>query len=227
MKRKVVSLMMCAALTIAPASSVWAEDVLSSGEELEILQSETELIDGTGTEQQEQLEEKTLGSEGELGGIKWTFVDGVVTISGQWDIPAHIDSPFAGNPAIRQVIIKEGVNFIPGGLFEGCTSLEKVSFANTMDMIGRKSFAGCPLTEITIPGSVGMVGEYAFENCANLKKVNFQGDNINLMNGTFQGCVRLSEIELPENMTILEEDLFKGCTALEEITIPKGMWIIS
>lgn len=46
MKRKVVSLMMCAALTIAPASSVWAEDVLSSGEELEILQSETELIDG-------------------------------------------------------------------------------------------------------------------------------------------------------------------------------------
>lgn len=227
MKRKAVSLMMCAVLAIAPASSVWAEDVLSSGEELEILQSETELIDGTGAEQQEQPEEKVLSSEGEVGGIKWTFVDGVVTISGQWDIPANKVTPFAGDTTIREVIIEEGVNFIPGGLFEGCTSLEKVSFASTMDMIGRKSFAGCPLTEITIPGSVGMVGEYAFENCANLKKVNFQGDNINLMNGAFQGCVRLSEIELPENMTILEEDLFKGCTSLEEITIPKGMWIIS
>lgn len=227
MKRKVVSLMMCAALTIAPASSVWAEDVLSSGEELEILQSETELIDGTGAELQEQPEEKTLGSEGELGNIKWTFVDGVLTFSGQGDIPAFIDSPFEGNPDIHQVILEEGITFVSGGLFEGCTSLEKVSFSSTLEVIGRKSFAGCPLTEITIPGSVGMVGEYAFENCANLKKVNFQGDNINLMNGAFQGCVRLSEIELPENMTILEEDLFKGCTALEEITIPKGMWIIS
>ena len=228
MKRKVVPLMMCAALAITPASSVWAEDVLSSGEEeMGILQSESELMDGIETERQEQPEEKALGSEGELGGIKWTFVDGVVTISGRWDIPADKASPFSGDPDIRQVIIEEGVNFIPGGLFEGCTNLEKVSFASTMDMIGRKSFAGCPLTEITIPGSVGMVGEYAFENCANLKKVNFQGDNINLMNGAFQGCVRLSEIELPENMTILEEDLFKGCTSLEEIAIPKGMWIIS
>ena len=73
-------------------------------------------------------------------------VSGVLTIRSSDDAPSwggelKIDnplfgSPFAGNKAIREVVIAEGVSEIGTGAFLNCSRIEKISFPSTCGVLG-------------------------------------------------------------------------------------------
>jgi hypothetical protein len=67
------------------------------------------------------------------------------------------------------------------GVFEGCTSLTKVTIgdANTdidLTQIGSKAFQGCTeLTEVYIGKAVGSIGKNAFSGCTSLSTIQYAG----------------------------------------------------
>ncbi|MBO4914446.1 MAG: leucine-rich repeat domain-containing protein, partial [Oscillospiraceae bacterium] len=100
-------------------------------------------------------------SSGECGDdLTWTLSSsGTLTVSGtgaMWNygFSSQSRSPFYGNQAILNVVIKNGVTSISDALFVSCTNLICVS----------------------IPASVLSVGEYAFFSCGNLKKIIYNGN---------------------------------------------------
>ncbi|MBP5307773.1 MAG: leucine-rich repeat domain-containing protein, partial [Clostridia bacterium] len=86
--------------------------------------------------------------------------------------------------------------------------------------IGERAFEGHnELVEVVIHAGVKVIGNYAFNDCANLVKVTFAEDADFTTFGTymFQNCVSLADIALPDCITDIPAYTFYGCTSLETV----------
>lgn len=89
---------------------------------------------------------------------------GTLTISGSGNMEEYdwSSSPFYENRNIKKVIIENGVTYIGGLSFRGCSSLTSIEIPNSVILICDGAFNGCSsLTNIIIPNSVTSIGESA------------------------------------------------------------------
>jgi hypothetical protein len=81
------------------------------------------------------------------------------------------------------------------------------------------------LQSIDIPASVKEIEDRAFENCRNLKTINF-GENPSLIrigNWAFYNCHELQNLEIPEGVTEIGDGAFYGCTYLKNLNLPASV----
>jgi len=130
------------------------------------------------------------------------------------------------------------------GGFSNCPKLKTVTFAENSKLkkIGKGAFSGSTaLKEITIPASVELIAENAFEGDYNkgsaLEKVTFaKGSKLKeIRSQAFAHCTSLTSIELPEGLiTLGGEDtdygtdygVFSDCTSLTTVKLPKSLTTI-
>lgn len=60
---------------------------------------------------------------------------------------------------------------VPHSCFLNCASLKKVKFESAVEEIGQHAFVGCHMSELYIPETIVEIGDNAFQNCEELKKV--------------------------------------------------------
>lgn len=99
-------------------------------------------------------------------------------------------APFRGNKTLQGVQVLANVTSIPYGTFNGCTSLNSVTFADGSKLasIGQRAFYDCSsLSEISIPGSVQSIGDFCFNGCSALKSVIFAASSESLRLGIGNG----------------------------------------
>ena len=83
-----------------------------------------------------------------------------------------------------------------------------------------RAFKDCAaLQEVTLPGDVRVIGEYAFIRCAALTAVNLS-QVTRIDNSAFRECTSLAALTL-DHVTAIAADAFFGCTGLETLEIPK------
>lgn len=78
------------------------------------------------------------------------------------------------------------------------------------------------LTSINLPDSVEYIGDMAFEDCINLKKISLPKSLYTLCDETFLGCESLESVELSEVVNI-GASAFAHCTSLKSIVIPESV----
>lgn len=78
------------------------------------------------------------------------------------------------------------------------------------------------LTSINLPDSVEYIGNMAFEDCINLKKISLPKSLYTLCDETFLGCESLESVELSEVVNI-GASAFAHCTSLKSIVIPESV----
>ena len=92
-----------------------------------------------------------------------------------------------------------------------------------VNRITKEAFSGCSsLKSITIPDSVGYIGNHAFWDCSSLGSVTF-APNSNLTSigsDAFNGCTSLIGITIPSSVTSIGNWAFKNCESLTNITLP-------
>ena len=148
------------------------------------------------------------------------------------------------NSEVRVVGYKSGVN------------LGNVSIPSTVQYEGKKypvteidnnSINGCQtITSITIPASVTIIREGAFNGCGNLTKVEIAEGGLKkigswafaktaitkftipasvteVMNDVFNGCTKLTNLQLGVGMSKIPTNMCKGCTSLTSINIPQNI----
>jgi len=76
---------------------------------------------------------------------------------------------------VTSVTIPDSVTSIGNSAFAGST-LASVTIGTNVNNIGASAFFITPLTSVTIPASVTNIGDYAFEDCADLTSIYFDGD---------------------------------------------------
>ena len=86
--------------------------------------------------------------------VVWTLdEDGCLIISGAGDMPdntlAQNRSPWSGDPAVKTVVIRNGVTSICAGAFAGCAELTSVSVPKSVTRIGEDAFSAAPVVRGT------------------------------------------------------------------------------
>lgn len=76
---------------------------------------------------------------------------------------------------------------------------------------------------VTIPDTVEVVGESAFENNQKVQFVVIPKSVKRLDAYVFWGCNNLEEVVLGKGLTTVDEYSFAGCTGLKQITIPENI----
>ena len=134
-------------------------------------------------------------------------------------------------------VVPEGVMYIDGSAFEGCSRLTEIVIADTVQIVSGYAFYGCTgLTQLELPASVRYIGNNAFVGCGNLTKITVAQENPYFCSdesGTLYSKDK-SEIlyvpsaftgdyVVPEGTTRIGPDFFEGCDGLISVTIPEGV----
>jgi len=71
-----------------------------------------------------------------------------------------------GCPKITEIVVPEGIEYMPAYAFSNCNYIQKITLPSTMKEIGYRVFERCTaLTECIIPSSVRVICQDAFQDC--------------------------------------------------------------
>ncbi len=74
-------------------------------------------------------------------------------------------------------------------------------------------------TSYTLPNTVKIIADNAFEGAYRLSEIVFPESLINIGNSAFSDCDYLTEVVIPENVAYIGEAAFSGCDRLTKITV--------
>ena len=144
------------------------------------------------------------------------------------NIAALPNNLFSGATALTSVSIPPTLTSIGSQTFNGCVNLPIIDLStSSVQTIGPEAFQSCSaLTSIILPASLTSInfgGGNTFQNCGNLRFVDFSATAITFLDGIFNGCSSLTSVLLPSGLLALGGAVFNGCPALTSVVIPSGV----
>ncbi len=120
-----------------------------------------------------------------------------------------------------------------GVLFnKGMTSLKQYpagkkgnyTIPSSVSIIEEGAFNGCRnLTSITIPNSITSIGDGAFRICSGLTSLTIPNSVTSIGGSAFLGCSGLTSITIGNSVTSIGESAFESCSGLTSLTIPNSV----
>jgi len=158
---------------------------------------------------------------------------------GEITIPAGVigESAFIRCTGLQSVTIGPNVTAIGISAFESCTGLKGVYISNIanwcniyfggnkaspMEYAHKLYLNGELITNLTIPGSVTKVGDYAFEHCTSLTSVTFESGVTKIGEYAFNGCTNITSASIPATVTYIGSFAFASCAKMSA-TLPSSV----
>jgi hypothetical protein len=104
------------------------------------------------------------------------------------------------------------------------SSLDGVLFNQNQTLL--LEFPGGQTGSYTIPGTVTVIGFWAFENCQGLTNVVIPNSVTGIEEGAFENCSGLLSVTIPESVEHIGDSAFLGCSGLTTMTIPGSVAVI-
>lgn len=147
------------------------------------------------------------------------------------------EAAFIRCSGLRSVSIGPGVTAIGISAFESCTGLNAVNIndvaawcriyfggnkASPLEYAHNLYLNGALLTNLTIPGGVTKVGDYAFEHCFSLTSVTIPEGCTTIGEYAFNNCRNITTASLPNSLTTIGGFAFASCARMHT-AIPAGV----
>ena len=98
---------------------------------------------------------------------------------------------------------------------------ERVTIPDTVEVVGESAFENNQKVQfVVIPKSVKRLDAYVFWGCNNLEEVVLGKGLTAVDEYSFAGCTGLKQITIPENVQSIDAQAFAGCVNLTDIYIP-------
>ena len=98
---------------------------------------------------------------------------------------------------------------------------ERVTIPDTVEVVGERAFENNQKVQfVVIPKSVKRLDAYVFWGCNNLEEVVLGKGLTAVDEYSFAGCTGLKQITIPENIQSIDAQAFAGCVNLTDIYIP-------
>lgn len=79
------------------------------------------------------------------------------------------------------------------------------------------------ILKVVIGNGVTSIGDYAFEDCSEIKTVMLPDGVTSIGDGAFSGCTNLSSVKMPQGLQTIGASAFYSCKNLIEATIPNSV----
>ena len=119
--------------------------------------------------------------------------------------------------------IPNGVEAVFNSAFEGTQNLSHVTIPDSVTILATYAFYNSSLTSVIIGNGIEEILLSVFENCTNLKNVQFGSGLIRIWDSAFRFCSNLESIVIPEGVTSIGNGVFMNCMKLVNITIPDSV----
>lgn len=138
---------------------------------------------------------------------------------------------FSGCAGLKSVTIPANVDNIMKGAFSNCDELRQINFSAdnpkyasvdgvlyTKDMT---QLVQCPagLASVTIPESVTVIGDQAFDGCRRMTTVTIPSGVTSIRGSAFKGCTGLTSVTIPQKVHSIGWLAFAGCHGLASVTM--------
>lgn len=95
----------------------------------------------------------------------------------------------------------------------------KIVLEEGLTEIPDSTFIRSDIVEVVLPSTITKIGDGAFYNCTNLKRINL-GDNLNFVGeSAFKGCVSLEELYLGHSFQTSYVSSFSGLSGLKKVIL--------
>ena len=147
------------------------------------------------------------------------------------------EAAFIRCSGMRTVTIGPGVTAVGISAFESCTGLNGVYIsdvaawcriyfggnkASPLEYAHNLYLNGALVTNLTIPGGVTKVGDYAFEHCFSLTSVTIPEGCTTIGEYAFNNCQKIATASLPNSLTTIGSFAFASCARMHT-AIPAGV----
>lgn len=111
--------------------------------------------------------------------------------------------------------------------YDGCESLRLLILPFNVKVIGERAFSDCANLRKVDLAAVEKIGGGAFANCTSLTRISFPKSVTHLGSGVLSGCTALTKVGYPVNLAENQGygvgGYFYGCTSLKTIEVPEGV----
>ncbi len=138
---------------------------------------------------------------------------------------ANNEQPFHSMSGLKKITIAGYETSLSGTMFQGCTALNEVVFAegNQVATIGSSAFASCTsLPAITIPEAVTAIDVSTFNGCRALASVTL-GNNVTSIGTTAFYNTALTSFDFPEALTSIGQSAFQKTPLAGELVLPANL----
>lgn len=199
-------------------------------------------------------EETQVYYAGEISGSaegNYTVPDVVTDGENYYDVVAISASALKGT-AVTSVELPASVVCYGNSAFEGCESLESVSYrepestpvivkvaksqirkapkaatASIDASLGKNAFYGCTsLTSVELPENITSIPDGAFRECSSLTTVEIPETVTEIGRSAFEGSA-IQSVEIPATVNSIGSRAFKDCTSLTSVSMPENLYQIS
>lgn len=116
-----------------------------------------------------------------------------------------------------EIVLSPGLSEISAYTFYGCTQVESFVLPESIVVIGEGAFANCyNLKKINIPEKITNIPVDMMYSCGSLEGTLVIPDNVNSIGASaFSRCYGLTGLKLPRNLQSIGQEAFFGCTGLK------------
>jgi hypothetical protein len=101
-----------------------------------------------------------------------------------------------------------------------------VLFQDGLEAIGKRSFERSSVIELTLPGSVRVIGRCAFESCEKLLRLTCGSGLQIIETKAFARCGSLVSLESPEGLLTIGAHAFWECSRLSNAAFPASLDVV-
>ena len=132
------------------------------------------------------------------------------------------NSAFNGCETLQNITFPESLLEIEDLAFYNCKGLENISFAEGLMAIKNRAFSQCfSLKTLVFPGTLQLIESNAFTDCTNLENLIFTDGETSLIleDWCFESCRSIKSIELSNTVEEIGENSFPKVNTLTDISV--------
>lgn len=118
---------------------------------------------------------------------------------------------------VTTLSLPEGLKAIEQAAFAGCENLTAITIPSSVEVIGDYAFNASGLTSITIPQTCVTVGKGAFARCESMQEAVINASDIGI--AAFLGDIALTTVTIGNSVTAIGDAAFSGCAALSAFIV--------
>ena len=119
--------------------------------------------------------------------------------------------------------VPDGVTTIGPYAFFDCAKLTKITFPESLQVIGAWAFFVSGLTSLTLPPGVVTIEANSFAGSTALAAVSLSQSLKTIGGNAFANCLALTSVTIPESVTSLGSYAFGGCSNLLQVVLVSPM----